>query len=201
MLFFSRMRRWRVTRKKKVDERAQVRARVRILKATVLITFSVLAGQLWRMQVVEGAQYQAQAEANRLRLVTVAPPRGVIYDRTGKLLVRNEPSFTAAVVVADLPIDQEAAVVSKLSAQLKVPAEELTAAIGDRRASGEIFTPLALKTSLDKETAFVLEERAVELPGVKVLTEPRRRYGEDNLLSHVLGYVGRIAPDEFERLQ
>ena len=201
MLFFSRMRRWRVTRKKKVDERAQVRARVRTLKATVLIAFCVLAGQLWRMQVVEGAQYQARAEANRLRLVTVAPPRGVIYDRTGKLLVRNEPSFTAAVVVADLPFDQQAAVVSKLSAQLKVPAEELTTAIDDRRTSGEIFTPLALKTSLDKETAFVLEERAVELPGVKVLTEPRRRYGEDNLLSHVLGYVGRIAPDEFERLQ
>lgn len=201
MLFFSRMRRWRVTRKKKVDERALVRARVRYLKVTVVLAFCVLAAQLWRMQIVEGAQYQERAEANRLRLVRLAPPRGVIYDRTGKLLVRNEPSFTAAVVVADLPTDQQSTVVSKLALQLKLPVEELDAVIDERRASGEIFTPVALKTALGRETAFVLEERAAELPGVHVLTEPRRRYGEDNLLSHILGYVGRISPEEHERLQ
>lgn len=201
MIFFGRMRRWRTKRRKKVDEQQQITSRLRFLQAVVLLAFLTLAGQLWRLQVVEGAQYQERAEANRLRLTTVPPPRGIIYDRTGKLLVRNEPSFTAAAIVADMPRDQQAAIVSKLERQLNVPADELAKVINDRRASGEIFTPVELKADIDKVTAFVLEERAAELPGITVITEPRRRYTDNTLLSHILGYVGRISPDEYDTLR
>lgn len=200
-MFFSRVRRWRATRKKKVDEQAQVRARLRLLQGSILLAFFLLAGQLWRMQVVEGAQYQERAEANRLRLTTIPPPRGIIYDRTGKLLVRNEPSFTAAATVADIPREQQPQIVSKLERQLNVPADELNKIIDDRRASGEIFTPAPLKTDIDKVTAFVLEERSSELPGITVITEPRRHYDDSTLLSHILGYVGRISPEEYATMQ
>jgi len=199
--FFSGMRRWRVNRRKKVDEQQLLRFRLRFMQALVVLAFALLAGQLWRLQVVEGAQYQERAEANRLRLTTLPPPRGVIYDRNGKLLVRNEPSFTAAAVLADMPRERQAEIVSKLETQLGVPADELNNVINNRRASGEVFTPVALKSDLDKATAFVLEERAGELPGIEVLTEPRRRYAENDLLSHILGYVGRISANEYETLK
>ncbi|MCL5960265.1 MAG: penicillin-binding protein 2, partial [Chloroflexi bacterium] len=69
----------------------------------VVILFLILSGQLWKLQVVEGKRYQQKAERNRLRMMTVPSPRGVIYDRNKTLLVRNIPSFTVSVVPADLP--------------------------------------------------------------------------------------------------
>ncbi|MEK7215547.1 MAG: hypothetical protein AAB289_08135, partial [Chloroflexota bacterium] len=100
MFLVRRVGRWRVERKKKVDEQRAVRGRLVLLHGLVVLCFVILAAQLWRMQVVEGSRYQERAEANRLRLFTVPPQRGVVYDRTGRLLVKNRPSFAAAAVVA-----------------------------------------------------------------------------------------------------
>ncbi|HEX9118250.1 MAG TPA: penicillin-binding transpeptidase domain-containing protein, partial [Anaerolineae bacterium] len=73
---------------------------LRIAIALVVIALSV---RLYRLQIVEGSRYRVLADRNRLRQVEVAAPRGVIYDRNGEILARNIPSFSVAVVPADLP--------------------------------------------------------------------------------------------------
>ena len=200
-MFFNQMKRWRVERKEHQDERTLLDSRVMLMRLIVFVAFFALIAQLWRMQIVEGSQYQQRAEANRLRVTTILPSRGVIYDREGRLLVSNEPAFTVAAVVADLPEDAQRQVIRKLEGLLKVPAPDLERSIQERRDSGQIFTPVALKTGLDRETAFVLEEHHWELPGITVLTESRRVYINEGDLSHILGYVGRISPEEYAALR
>ena len=103
MFFFKGVKRWRVQRKEQINEEAVAQSRLMLLRGLVVLAFFILAAQLWRLQIVEGSRYQLRAEANHLRVVSIPAPRGVLYDRQGRLLVRNEPSFTAAMVLADVP--------------------------------------------------------------------------------------------------
>ncbi len=78
-----------------------------IYRGMIFITFMVMIGQLWRLQIDQGVTYRTLADRNRFRQVTVLGPRGVMYDRSGHILVRNRPSFAIAIVPADLPEDEE----------------------------------------------------------------------------------------------
>jgi penicillin-binding protein 2 len=64
--------------------------------------FLVLVGGLFRMQILEGNSYKAQAEENRERVIINKASRGIIYDRNGTLLVKNKPSYSVVVSPADL---------------------------------------------------------------------------------------------------
>jgi penicillin-binding protein 2 len=89
----------------------------------------VLAARLYQLQIVDGERYRLMADENRLRLVEDSAPRGVIYAHGGEILARNRPSFTVAIVPADLPKDSqgqpdeagEAAVVDRLLSLLPSP--------------------------------------------------------------------------------
>ena len=74
-------------------------ARLLLLDALAVVV-AVLIGRLWQLQMVEGRLLSSRSDRNRFREVDVAAPRGVIYDRNGKILARNRPSFTVAVVPA-----------------------------------------------------------------------------------------------------
>src|SRR5918997_6414353 len=67
------------------------------------LMFALLAGQLYKLQIVEGGRYVELAENNRLRNIPVKANRGVIYDRNAQRLVLNNPSYNVLVTAADLP--------------------------------------------------------------------------------------------------
>ncbi len=71
--------------------------------------FCVLGVQLYRMQIVQGNNYNEQAKGNRERIVTKNASRGIIYDRNGVRLVANNPSYSVAITPADLPDDTTSA--------------------------------------------------------------------------------------------
>ena len=52
--------------------------------------FIVLALRLMSLQILSGGYYQAKAEGNRLRMVSMTAARGIMYDRNGQILVRSE---------------------------------------------------------------------------------------------------------------
>ena len=99
--------------------------RIAALLLLGLAMLGVFVLRLWDVQIVRGEQYRADADANRLRLESVAAPRGVIYDRTGLPLVRNAPNFQVQIIPAYLPDNQqdEQRVFERLSALLGIPAE------------------------------------------------------------------------------
>ena len=86
----------------------QVKLRLVIFRVLVALTFVFLAFQTWRLQVSQGEEYRLLADQNRFRTVTLDAPRGVIYDRNGVQLVRNQPTFNVTVIPAFLPDDETA---------------------------------------------------------------------------------------------
>ncbi len=193
-----------------------MKARSLVFRLLVLVAFGVLAARLWSLQIVEGYQYVQRADRNRFRLVPIAAPRGVMYDRTGKLLVRNKPSFTVNVVPADLPADAEDQVFTHLgkvlgmrvtNATARTSSEEVTdipvsgnrpPGIRDLVDAGRAspFTAVPIESGVPRDVAFILEQDHLNLPGVQVQIEPIREYLSGALMGHILGYEGRILAEQ-----
>ena len=194
------------------DERRAVREKIFYFGLLVILLFGILTIQLARLQLVNGDDYQARAETNRLRQEAILPTRGLIYDSNGQPLVENRAAFAAAVVAADIPdVDDsgEAPVCRDRCLDITialqnftgVPAVEIEATILERSESNDPFTPVVIKDNLSDETAFALREKLAVLPGVRVVVEPIREYRESVLLSHILGFVGPVDDEEFARLE
>ena len=77
--------------------------RLGVSRLLVLALFVLVTSRLWYLQVVEGARYRQAAEVNRRRTLPISPLRGRIYDRTGRVLADNVPSFSVLAMVEDLP--------------------------------------------------------------------------------------------------
>src|SRR5215216_21052 len=75
------------------DDSQNLRARLRILQILILLLISVLGVRLYVLQVMKGKFYAERAENQRIRLLPIPAPRGVIFDRDGKLLVDSRPIY------------------------------------------------------------------------------------------------------------
>ncbi|NLD71611.1 MAG: penicillin-binding protein 2 [Chloroflexi bacterium] len=179
--------------------------RVIIFQAAVVLAFVAVAAKLWDLQIVSAEQYQQSADRNQYRLLPIAAPRGVLYDRTGRMLVKNVPSFTVSIVPAALPedMDERGAMFERLSDLLDIPAYEpadeepaewdaLSIETILRLRTINPYQPVRIATEVDRQAAFIIEEEHLSLPGVKVDVEPLREYAYGSLLGHLLGYVRAI---------
>ncbi|MCL4395028.1 MAG: penicillin-binding protein 2 [Chloroflexi bacterium] len=201
------------------------RGNFRILRLSIVAAFLVLASQLAQVQIVQGEYFRNAADQNRFRLLQTDALRGIVYDRTGKILVRNMPSFNVSIVPADLPYDNQDDILRKLSTLLNVPLDTIIQvasadAVGrlpsdmDRTvvppkrelglremvAEGERdpYSPTVVKTNVPRDVAFYLEENHLDFPGVQIGLDPVRQYVDGPLLSNILGYVGHITPDTLD---
>src|SRR3972149_10805892 len=109
--------------RKIVDEEFKPRGKFRLLRAAILVVFAVLAFQLAQLQVAQGDYYRGEANQNRYRLIQTDALRGILYDRAGKIVVRNIPSFNVSIVPADLDDADEERVFKDLSLLLGAPIE------------------------------------------------------------------------------
>jgi len=181
------------------------------LQILVVCAFAVLVVQLWRLQILRTSGYQAQADANRFRLVPIDAPRGVLYDRQGRLLVRNMPVYTVSIVPASLPADREArqAVLTRLSQLLDMPVSRQVASAGDMGTQPGIedilaqntispYAAVTIKSNVDKQAAFLIEEEHLYLPGAVVEISPRREYLTGAATAHIVGYMGGIPAERVQ---
>ena len=80
------------------EDRRRLTHRLTVLRVGIGVAFVMLACGFWFFQVVQHAQFKEMAENNHQRTLTLRAPRGIIYDRTGKLLVENRNSFNISIV-------------------------------------------------------------------------------------------------------
>ena len=176
------------------------RARFVAFGASVALVFLVLAGRLFQLQVMEGAFYATRAEASRETEVAIPAPRGLVFDRQGRPLVVNVPSWTVQVRPADLSPEIAAGVLARLEELTGVPAADLRARVESYPGSPYDMVPVA--RGVDRETALVIAEERDHLQGVEVVVEPVRQYldgagqVEGSLLAHILGYTAAIDAGE-----
>ena len=151
----------------------------------------------FRLQVWHHQEYKTRSEANRIKLRPVVPARGLILDRNGKLLADNIPAYRLELVPDQ--IDDIQATVREL-AQLVSLSEDEIDQFQDSRKASRSFRPVVLKLRLSEEERARLAVNRYRFPGVDVVPYLTRRYPQDALLAHVIGYVGRVDAKDLERL-
>ncbi len=167
--------------------------RLPLFTALVTVAFGLLVLRLYYLQIVRGQHFSRLAEDNRISLIRVRAPRGIVYDRHGNVLVTNRPSFSVSLDL-DAVRDIDASV-DAVAAALGLDHDELARKVRDVEPYRR-FEPMRVKDDVSRQEVASLEAMRYEHPGVLVEVEPRRSYPHGTLASHVLGYVGQINPVE-----
>ncbi len=164
----------------------------------VLALMGVLAGRMFWLQAIQHDRYTTLSDKNRVQTQAIAPPRGLIYDRRGELLADNQPDFSLALIVEQVPnINDTLALVAEKVALEEADIERFWRRVRSPRRPWE---PVPLRARLTEEEIARVAVIQHELPGVRIDANPIRHYPYDELFSHVLGYVNRINAEDLERM-
>ncbi|MDP9019168.1 MAG: penicillin-binding protein 2 [Candidatus Eremiobacteraeota bacterium] len=177
--------------------------------AAVAVIVLGLVFRLIQVQLVHGEEYHRAANANQIRLIPVAAPRGIMYDRTGHVLVRNRPSFVVALIPSEVKnVTDE---LHTLAKTINIPEPLLLQRLYhhhgvnydtfDQVQVYEPYGPVILASDLSGPQMARLAELRNDLPGVDLEAQPVRDYPTKTFGSHLFGYVGQISEDEFKDLQ
>lgn len=172
--------------------------RVYFLYFLILVLFLILFIRAVDLQIVKGDYWHLLAEENRLRSYPIRAFRGVILDKNNNPLVSNEPTFDLTVVPSDLfkQKDKLSETITLLSEILKEPKENIETLL---KENANFSIPIVIKENISRETALILESKFSEDPAISVEIASRRNYIGSSYFSHVLGYVGKINKEEYEK--
>ena len=171
----------------------------RVIVATVVIVLalSVVIYHYYTLQIEEYQRYLTQSERNRVRLEAIPPKRGLIFDRKGRLLATNESTHALSIVIER--VDELDALLATLQTMIDISPDDIER-FEERRRRRRPYDPVPLKLQLtDKEMAIIGVNRH-ELSGVTIEAKLTRYYRYGELLSHVVGYVGRINEREEQEI-
>lgn len=161
----------------------------------IMTAFVVLFARLFYLQVIKGNEFRQLSENNSIRLQNTEAPRGLIFDRKGKLLVDNRPSFDLSIIVKDAkPI---ARTIEKLSRYVKVHEKNLMSKI-EKNNAVSFYRPVMLKQDIGRDTLGAIEVHKFDLPGVEINVKPRRHYVNKHIAAHLIGYLGEINANELK---
>jgi penicillin-binding protein 2 len=183
--------------------------RLIVFCAIVAASMLALLARLVNVQLINGERYRADAQANQVRLIPVAAPRGMIFDRRGTVIARSRPSFVVGLIPSEVTnVDRELATLAGILGVDERPLwyrllhhRGLTYASFDQVVVSEPYGPVILATDLPVAAVARLSEVLTDLPGVDLEAEPIRNYPHGLAGSHVIGYVGAITQEEYERLK
>ncbi|MCX6998240.1 MAG: penicillin-binding protein 2 [Kiritimatiellaeota bacterium] len=180
--------------------------RLRLLLIVMLSALGLLAANLWRMQLSQGALYRHSLQEQSIRRVRTPGARGRILARDGTLLADNKPSYQVVLYLEELrqpgrgwrrTIQKVEAVIQDLARLLQLPPQIGREDI-QNHISKRLPLPLVAWRNIGDLARARLAERAGAWPGVDVIAAPLRIYPEGALAAHILGYVGRADPPQDE---
>jgi penicillin-binding protein 2 len=164
-----------------------------VVQYGILFMMLVLAGQLWRLQVLGAERFSQLAEQNRIRKVPILAPRGKLFDRENRLLVDNYPSVSCFLVReqnhnvdADLPL---------IARGLDLDLDQLRATLRRYRAAPG-YQPIPIKQDITADEQAFIQSHRNELPELETIDEERRLYPRDGFAAHVIGYVGEVSEED-----
>lgn len=177
----------------------------------IVVGLGLLFIRALQLQVVRGSYYFSLAEQNRIRMFNIPSPRGIIYDVNGRALVKNVPSFAVFITACDFLGDEEKMKSSTAWLETMLPDKDFDESLEKilliKPKAKEYFEPVLLVDGIDYQKAIAMRIDSVDFPGVNVEVTARREYlgigakvGAESL-SHVLGYEGKINPEEYADLR
>ncbi|MDT8441744.1 MAG: penicillin-binding protein 2 [Desulfuromonadales bacterium] len=155
--------------------------------------FLILALRLWHLQVLGVEHYRDLSERNRIRYLSIEPPRGSMFDRNGLLLIDNRPSFTISALRQE--VGEREPLFAKLATLVEVSPDVLEER-WRRLQHLPRYRSLPLVEDVDREVMERVQEHGVDLPGILVEVKPLRSYPFGDAAAHLIGYLGEITEEE-----
>jgi penicillin-binding protein 2 len=181
------------------DESQNLRLRMRVIQIVIVALLVTLGTRLYFLQVVNGAYYAEKAENQRVRRLPIPAQRGTIFDRNGKILVDSRPTYNVILSREEMKGRDYGALATPLSQGLGVDEEALRERF-DELARQPAFESIIIKqNATPADIAWVETHQGIEHPELRIEQQPQRRYLDNGVLAHVLGYVGEINPKQLER--
>lgn len=182
-----------------VDPREQRRQeqRLRALLILGLAMLVALVGRLWQLQIIDGATYKELAIAQSSRVREILPPRGLLTDRDGLVIVDNQPGFRLRFHpdrVTDATRTQQF-----LDRVLSRPPRDLAGRIRTAMRRRP-YRPETLVEQLSRDDLARVAALRYEYPELELQVVPLRRYPHGEQAAHLLGYLGEVNDADLERL-
>ncbi|MBF0472480.1 MAG: penicillin-binding protein 2 [Nitrospirae bacterium] len=147
------------------------------------LIFSLYTIRLYYLQILHGSELNLASNMNRVKVLSVPAPRGIIYDRNKIALVKNKSYFSVSLLPVSTNID-----IKGLSELLSIDQTVLAAKI---KNGLNFLNPIILKDGLFFEDIAKIEAKRSDFPGLIIETNITRDYIHDNLMAHVIGYLGK----------
>jgi penicillin-binding protein 2 len=180
-----------------VDDSQNLRVRLRLIQAVILLLLGVLAVRLYVLQVVNGAKYAEVAENQRIRLLPIPAPRGDILDRDGHVLVNSAPIYSVLLSREDTKGIDRNSLIEPLANGLDLDPQLLRERF-EQVKSQPAFESILIKDGASQADIAWVDAHQLEYPALRVEQIPQRRYPANGSLAHVLGYVQEISPEQLE---
>lgn len=162
-----------------------------------LLLLGVVIARLVQLQIVEYEHFAEQALGNRIRIQAIAPTRGLIFDRKGRVLAENVPTYQLEMIPEQVPdVDDTLARLALLGL---VDTEDIPRILELAR-QGPRFKPVTLRFRLNSEEIADFAVRRPRFPGVDFQPRLVRHYPHGEFTAHAVGYVGAISNRDLERL-
>ena len=171
----------------------------RLLVAFAVITLltSALVIRLVYLQIFGHERYASMAKENSVKIVPLVPTRGIIYDRNGKILADNTPSYSLELTpeqISNMPDT-----LHRLQKLLSISDDKIDS-FQKQYKRQKRFTSTALLLNMNDEELARFAVVRPYFPGVDIRTHMVRHYPYSELTAHVIGYVGRINENEMKEL-
>ena len=174
------------------EERQTLASRLMVLRVVAVVLFALLAASFWFFQIIQHAKFQEMAENNHQRELPLRAPRGVLFDRNGRVLVENRPSFNVSIVrLHTTNLDRTIRLLAAVAGTDERRMQELV----DRHRHEPPYRPIVVieDATLGQVAAITARRLEFELPDVVVQRVPTRNYPVDGLAAHLFGYVGEAS--------
>lgn len=168
-----------------------------VVLAILVMIFAVLGIRLFYVQIVRHQHYSNLALSNRMHRERVVAPRGLIRDRLGRKLVVNTPVYAISILPGRIK-DKESRL-SLACGWLGIDEDKLQGEVTEwieRYPDGREMTVVQ---AANKEQISVLMENRDLFNFFKLVMKHRRKYPEETLAAHVLGYVGEVTDEDINR--
>ena len=179
------------------DDRRSLTLRLSAMQYVVASVFAALAIAFWMFQIANHEKFREMAENNHLRRLPLPAPRGVLFDRHGKVLVQNQNSHNIILVREQIK-DVETTLQILGEATGTDPAQ--LREIYHRRRKDPGYRPIVLIENASEAQIIAMRARALELPGIEFQDVPTRAY-TGTVGAHLYGYVGEVSEVQLTRAE
>lgn len=158
------------------------------------VIFFAFVVRLAYLQLFTSEELSRESDKNSVKTITLTPPRGLMYDRNGKVLVDNKPSYTVTITPSQFDKNN----LNEIAGVLELKPEELSENLKNIKGTNR-FNPAKIKRDVEFKVVSYIAENKDRLSGVDYQIEAIRYYPNDFRGSHTFGYASEISQKNLEK--